>query len=986
VTLDDLVSELGARGIRLRRDGETLKIRGGAEALEPWLVEDLRSHKAALLDLVRAEADEWWSPPARITPGMLPLVELTQAEIDVVVASVPGGASSVQDIYPLAPLQEGILFHHLLSETGDPYLMAVAYGFDSRAGLDAFVRAFQSVVDRHDILRTSVVWEGLREPVQVVWRRTEVPVQEVTLDPAGGDALARLRAHLDLRRLRLDLRKAPLLRGFVAWDAGRSRWLMLMLLHHLIADHATLEVIHGEIDACLSGKTLPAPVPFRGFIAGLRTGMSVAEHEAFFTSMLSDVEAPTAPYGWLRAQGEGRGVAEARLLLDPQLSSRLRKRSRQFGVSAAAVCHLAWAVVLARLTGRDDVVFGTVLFGRMHGGGGQAVGPLINTLPVRLSIGGGVHDGVRAAQSSLAALLRHEHASLVLAQRCSGVAAPVPLFTSLLNFRYSKADAGGGAGLVGAQFLGGEERTNYPLTVSVDDLGADFGLTVQVVDPVDPMCVGEYLRQALLGLVRALDDEPGRPLASLDVLPPDERELILHGWNATAAPWPQDACLHELFQAQAARTPDAVAVVHGDQRLTYAQLDARANGLAHQLRGLGVGPDDRVAVCATRALPTIVALLGVLKAGGAYVPLDPSYPDDRLRFMVADSAPVVVLVDGAAPGWADGRVSVDMTQPLTADAPHVGGVSPDHLAYVIYTSGSTGWPKGVMVEHRNAVASTFARSLAYPAPQRFLLLSSFSFDSSVAGIFGTLSGGGTLVLADTDMARDPRRLATHIVDQNVDSLLCVPSLYQRILDELPDDSPLARVIVAGEACPAALVTASHQRFPQAVLFNEYGPTEATVWSTMHRCTPGEDPVPIGRPIANTRVYVLDHRGEPAPAGVTGELYVAGAGVARGYLNRPELTAERFKTDPFVGGRMYRTGDLARWLPDGILEFAGRTDDQVKLRGYRVEPGEIEARLSSAWGVTECAVTVHRDALVAYYSGEQVSAGSLRAFLANPFPD
>jgi amino acid adenylation domain-containing protein len=444
--------------------------------------------------------------------------------------------------------------------------------------------------------------------------------------------------------------------------------------------------------------------------------------------------------------------------------------------------------------------------------------------------------------------------------------------------------------------------------------------------------------------------------------------------------------VHELFQAQAARTPEAVAVVCGDERVSYAELEARANGLACHLGGLGVRPDDRVAVCAGRGVPMIVALLGVLKAGGAYVPLDPSYPQTRLRFMLADSAPVAVLADGSAPGWAEGWDTVDVTRSFTGDAPPAVGVTPRHLAYVIYTSGSTGQPKGVMVEHRNAVASTFARSLVYPAPRRFLLLSSFSFDSSVAGIFGTLTRGGTLVVADAGAARDPRRLAAEIVGQNVDSLLCVPSLYQRILDELPDDPPLARVIVAGESPPAALVTASRRRCPRTELFNEYGPTEATVWCTVHRCAEGEDPVPIGRPVANARVYVLDGRGEPVPVGVAGELCVGGAGVARGYLNRPELTAERFVTDRFAGGRMYRTGDVARWLPGGSLEFLGRRDHQVKVRGYRVEPGEVEACLASCAGVREAVVVVRQDALVAYYTGEEVPAQSLRAFVARAVPD
>jgi Condensation domain len=376
-----------------------------------------------------------------ITPDMLTLISLTQAEIDAVVAAVPGGAANVQDIYPLAPLQEGVLFHHLMASEGDPYLLTIGMSLDSRERLQDYLSAFQSVVDRHDILRTAVMWEGLPERVQVVWRRARLVVEEVTLNPADGDALTQLRTRFDPRRHRIDVRHAPMLRMYTAHDADRDRWVLLTLGHHLMDDNTTFRFIFTEIQAFLGGRgdTLPEPLPFRTFVAQGRQAVDAAADAKFFTAMLGDIDEPTAPFGLLSTGGDGRRVVEGRLTLEPELARRLRERVRQLGVSAASVCHLAWAQVLSRLTGRSDVVFGTVLFGRMQGGEGadRAMGPFINTLPLRLTVDDTrIEAAVRRTHSLLADLLRHEHASLALAQRCSAVRAPAPLFTSLLNYRH----------------------------------------------------------------------------------------------------------------------------------------------------------------------------------------------------------------------------------------------------------------------------------------------------------------------------------------------------------------------------------------------------------------------------------------------------------------------------------------------------------------------------------------------------------------------
>ncbi|HEV2735527.1 MAG TPA: AMP-binding protein, partial [Longimicrobiaceae bacterium] len=660
----------------------------------------------------------------------------------------------MQDIYPLAPLQEGFLFHHLMSMVTE---------FDTRARLEQYLAALKAVIDRHDVLRTAVAWEELREPVQVVWRHAPLPLDEVQLDAEAGDAAQQLLRRFDPRRFRMALRRAPLLQVCIAEDRARGRWVLLMLKHHLTGDHESLEVLQEEISAHLRGveSELPAPLPFRNYVAQARLGVSRDEHERFFRGMLEGVEEPTAPYGLLDVWGEGRGIREARLLVAGGLGARLRRRARTLGVSVASLCHLAWAQVLARLSGRSDVVFGTLLFGRMQGseGADRVMGPFINTLPVRIGVGDErVEAAVRRTHALLADLLRHEHASLALAQRSSGVAAPAPLFTSLLNYRYSgrtkRSDEAGQPG-EGGRSIRTQERTNYPVVLAVDDLGEEFSLAAQVAAPAEAERVCRMMPTALERLVEALEVSPGRAVGSIDVLPEAERRQVVEEWTRTDADFPAGSPIHRLFEEQAGRTPDAVAVSSAGAALTYAALDHAANRLANHLRRRGVRPETRVGICLERGTELVVAILAVLKAGGAYVPLDPAYPAERLAFMLADSgAPLLLtrlpLPEGLPPQAAE-VVCLDAHRGLieaeSVQAP-AAFVVPENLAYVIYTSGSTGTPKGVLVPHLGLanVARAQARCLGVGAGDRVLQFASPSFDASVFEIVMALAAGGTLVL------------------------------------------------------------------------------------------------------------------------------------------------------------------------------------------------------------------------------------------------
>ncbi|HEV3105334.1 MAG TPA: condensation domain-containing protein, partial [Trinickia sp.] len=554
----------------------------------------------------------------RIEPHMLPLVTLTSKEIDAIVATVPGGAANVQDIYPLGPLQQGMLYHHLSATQGDPYVLHTLFSFDSRERLERFAEGLRFVVGRHDVLRTAVVWEGVRTPVQVVWREAALAVTEVDAPRnAGKRSIRELAAYLqdrfDPRVTRLDLRGAPLLRLEFVSDEATGAVVALLRFHHIVLDHSGLEVLQHELRAWLSNETsqLAEPVPYRDYVAQALFGTSVADHEAFFGDMLADVNEPTLPFGKADVQGGYDDIEEVRATIDSPLATRLRTQSRQLGVSAASLVHVAWGHVLGRLTGRDDVVFGTVLLGRLGGGEGvdRALGLFINTLPLRVRVGAqSVREAVKETGARLAALLAHQHASLALAQRCGGVAAPTPLFSAMLNYRHSDAaitEAGASRLAEGIDMLEVRERTNYPLALSVDDFGERFRLILQTTGGVDARRVCGYVETAIANLVDALEHAPHTGIGSVRVLPESERYELLVERNPTMTDYPREHAVHSLFEAQVARAPHASAVMEGERSVSYAELDEHAARIARHLVRAGTRPGDRVAIVLGRSIDLI---------------------------------------------------------------------------------------------------------------------------------------------------------------------------------------------------------------------------------------------------------------------------------------------------------------------------------------------------------------------------------------------
>ncbi|MBA1228906.1 amino acid adenylation domain-containing protein [Pseudomonas viridiflava] len=955
-----------------------------------------------------------------ITPDMLPLVTLSQQEIEQIVDDVPGGAANVQDIYPLSSLQEGILFHHLLQSEGDAYLMRTVVTFTTRDVLDTFLDALQVVINRHDIMRTALRWQGLPQPVQVVHRHAPLPV--IHFDTAADeDALQALRDRTDTHHLRLDLQQAPLIAAHVTYDVANDQWLLALLDHHLISDNVTLRLIMREIQAVMDGQAdaLPPSQPYRNFIAQAAT-VSQAEHEVYFRKLLADVDSTTAPYGVLDVHGSGAGIQRSVQHLSDDISARVHQTARAQGVPTSVLFHAAWGLVVAATSGRDDGIFGTVLSGRSQGttGADHALGMFINTLPMRIRLQqNSVRDVVQDAYQQLSGLLTHEQAPLALAQRCSAVDASLPLFTVILNCRHGDLVNTDGESVEemddqdGIHFLASETRTNYPIEIAVANEGPGFSLTAQSITGIDPQRIAAYLGQAVAELVNALEQDPARLAASLQVVPDAERQLLLNDFNATTDTFTPAEPIHALFEHQVRVNPDAVALVYEDCHLSYRQLNRRANHVASQLLTLGVQPDERVAICAERSLEMIVGLLGVLKSGAAYVPIDPAHPADRMAFMLQDSQPRALLAQRALslPVGDIPLLTLDSAESLLAvddqafDAnPVVNGLTPDNLAYVIYTSGSTGQSKGVMVEHRsvfnfwNVLARTTHQHC--PTPATVALNAGFFFDMSIKGI-SQLFSGHKLVIIPQLIRASGSELLDFLEAHQVHAFDSTPSQLDTLLSagllERSSYQPVS-VLLGGEAINAS-TWEKLRNCPTIRFYNMYGPTECTVDATIDLIRElGEKPS-IGRPIANVQVHVLDAYGEPAPLGVAGEIHIGGSGVARGYLNRDELSAERFIADRFCAGanaRLYKTGDMGRWLADGTLEYMGRNDFQVKVRGFRIELGEIENALLAIPGIREAVVIARNDSqgdsesqrLVAYVCGEPVSAEQLRSELLKHLPE
>ncbi|WP_410573852.1 non-ribosomal peptide synthase/polyketide synthase [Amycolatopsis sp. cmx-4-61] len=934
------------------------------------------------------------------TPSDFPLARLDQRQVD----RIAGDGRGVADIHPLTPMQAGMVFHGLSQESQGVYFEQVTAVLDGVAEPRVMAEAWQHVVDRTPVLRGGIVWEDVAEPLLVVHREARVPVTE--LDWRDRDREEALRELLAEDRARpFDLAAAPLLRVTLARLPGDAVQLVWTFHHVLLDGWSVFQVLSDVCTAYAALRdgtppALPHRRPFGDYVTWL-SGQTAEGAEEYWRRELAGVTEPTPlPYDRVPAFAHetssstwvGRDLGEA-------ATGRLAAFARRERLTVNAVVQGAWALLLARHSGEDDVCFGATVSGRPAGLAGvdDITGIFINTLPVRVTAdpAAPVAGWLRGLQTAQAESRRFEHVPLTAVQAWSGVEGGRNLFDSLVVFENYPVTADDVAAHgVRLRELQAMETTNYPLTV-VAAPGPRLSLGLGYDPALFDESTVERLARQLEHLLEAIADDPARPLREFDVLDAAEREQVLVAFNDTAHEVPP-VTLTELIEAQAARTPDAVAVVSREERLTFAELDARADRLARLLAARGAGPERIVALALPRSVEIVVAQLAVLKTGAAYLPVDPDYPPERIAFMLADAKPVVVVARPGTPLPVDDVLVLDGPK---VDGPEVDGPEVDGPgaqgpaaplgrsvplsapAYVIYTSGSTGTPKGVVVTHAGLASFSSAEIAHFDVRpgDRVLQFSSPSFDASVLELCMALPAGAALVVPPPGPLLGDH-LAAVLRDEGVTHALVPPVAMASVPDvELP---AFRTLVVGGEACPADLVA---RWAPGRRMINAYGPTETTVVATWSEpLEPGATP-PIGRPIRNTRVRVLDAALRPVPIGVAGELYVSGAGLARGYLDRPGLTASRFLADPFgaPGTRMYRTGDLVRWRADGTLEFLGRADDQVKIRGFRIEPGEIVAVLRKHEGVRDAAVVADGQRLIAYVVGE--AGPGLREHVAATLP-
>lgn len=942
------------------------------------------------------------------TPSDFPLAALSQPQLDELFRAT----HDITDVYRLSPMQQGMLFHSLYAPDTGIYTGQFSCVLEGELNAPAFQAAWRQTLARHEILRASFVWENLDEPLQLIHRDASVEFEQHDWRGLGSDEAARIwESRLeDEQRRGFDLSIAPL-QSFVlariADDACRFAWTH----HHLLLDGWSgallLREVFAAYEALRQGTTLAVASarPYRDYIAWLGQ-QDIARAEDFWRQYLKGFTTPT-PLAFERARvkttgddndgagGDVQHFGERKLCLDQALTARLQAFTRRHQLTLNTLAQGAWAVLLHRYSHERDVVFGATVAGRPAtlAGVESMTGLFINTLPVRINVPPQmkVVEWLRRLQSEQVRLREYEHSPLMDVQRWSDVPRETALFESLFVFENYPLDADAVTENLSLKLsdVRSFDRTNYPLTI-IALPNREFVLQALYDNQrFDDEAIARLLSH-LATLLENFIRQPEQSLDAVELLTERERRQLLVEWNPSARdePPPQNQRINELFEAQAAATPASVALVFDDERLTYQELNERANKLAHHLQAMGVGAESLVGILIERSTAMVVALLAVLKAGGAYLPLDSAYPQERLAFMLADAGARVLLTQSSLlerlPPHEARVLLLDASRDILNERSNRNPESfaaAENLAYVIYTSGSTGQPKGVGMTHGNAAAFLRWATAQFDRAELSGVLASTSicFDLSIFELFAPLVCGGKVVLVENALA-----MADAVAAQEVTLLNTVPSAMAELLrlDALP---PTVRTInLAGEPLKRSLVKRLFQHQHVERVFNLYGPTEDTTYSTVSLIESHDDSEPtIGQPITGTRAYLLDERLQLIPVGVTGELYLGGAGLARGYLHRPELTAARFIPHPFAtrqGERLYRTGDLARRLANGEIEFLGRADHQVKLKGYRIELGEIEALLSGRAAIAEAVVVAVEDAegdkrLVAYVVAKEGAAGA-----------
>ncbi|PSB01237.1 non-ribosomal peptide synthetase [Merismopedia glauca] len=922
--------------------------------------------------------------------------------------------SKIEDIYPLSPMQQGMLFHSVYAPNSGVYVEQISVEIAGNLDIQAFERAWQEISQRHPVLRTAFIWEGVNSPLQVVGKEVRLPFsfhdwQPISQQQQQGQIEILLKAERDRG---FPLSKAPLMR-LICIRLTENSYQFIWTHHHILLDGWSTSLLLNEVFSLYRANcqnieiNLAYPRPYRDYINWL-SQQSLAAAESFWREKLQGFITPTKlPIDSQNPKSQNHNL-KAKIALKTAIYSALQALTRQYQITLSTLLQAAWALLLSRYSGESDVVFGTTVSGRPAtlSGAAEMVGLFINTLPVRANVdlAASLLPWLQEFQAQQAEIWQYEYTPLVQIQKWSDLPANTALFDSIVvfeNFPFDPETERGDGNLT-IKEVKVVEQTNYPLTLIVKpDRELELEL-LYLADRFTPNAIARML-QHFQTLLESIAGNPHQTLSQLSWITQEEREEINQWNNGAVTDISPDIQLHELFTAQVEKTPDEIAVVFADRQLTYRELDDRANLLAAHLQSWGIESDSLVGICVERSLEMAIGLLGVLKAGGAYVPLDPNYPQERISLILEETqTPVILTQRHLLAHLSQSSIHKvcleELTNPAAGErrSSATSLQSLSNLAYVIYTSGSTGKPKGAMNTHLGICNRLLWMQDTYQltTSDRVLQKTPFSFDVSVWEFFWTLTTGATLVIAKPEGHRDSGYLVELIKEKQITTVHFVPSMLEIFLEEagIEECQSLKRVICSGEALSFALQERFFDRFPAVELHNLYGPTEAAIDVTFWQChrrgarhCAHTSTVPIGRAIANTQIYILDRDLQPVPVGIPGELHIGGMGLACGYLNRPELTEEKFIPNPFsqeTASKLYKTGDLARYGDDGSIEFLGRCDFQVKIRGFRVELGEIEAVLQQHPKVKQAIAALHENGrLIAYltsYEGREEKDSPLLA--------
>ncbi|MEV2607285.1 amino acid adenylation domain-containing protein [Paenibacillus larvae] len=943
--------------------------------------------------------------------------------------------SVIKKVYPLTPMQEGMLYHSLMEKDKSMYFVQMSFKTEGMFQFPLLEKSLGKIIQRHDVFRTIFNYAKVKQPVQVVLkeRNNDTYYRDISCYSKEEQTVMVKTFKQRDKNKGFDLTKDALIR-LAVFQLGENKYEFIFSFHHIIIDGWCLGTVVKEFFAIYQSLERNRPVeleevpPFSRYIHWLETKDKEQARSYWKTYIEGFSEQTRLP--WTR-QSERKGyiLDKVQFTISKADTERLTHIAKINRVTLSTLIHAIWGIVLQRYNHSDDVLFGTVVSGRNVDlvGIDEMIGLFINTNPVRVTFRQGMKFDELVKKLHHCMLESEEHSYYPLAAIQADSQLSGELIHHIIAFENVPLEI---------NLLGEEDLFNikiYDFEIS-DQTNFDFNL---VVIPSDELSVSmkfnclvykrneiETIAGHIQQLVRAVIDNPSAEIDLLELITPDEKNKLLYEFNRTVGSpsrsvqtqtlkgfntktgYPKDKTIHELFEEQAECVPDQAAIVYEGQQMTYQELNERANQLARTLQGKGVEADQPVGIMVERSLEMIVGILGILKAGGAYVPIDPKYPKNRIEYMVADSGTKLLLTQS----HLQDRVTfagtvVNLNEESSyheerSNLEHI--VQPNHLAYVIYTSGTTGKPKGVMVEHHSVINTLMQLEKKYPLEKNdsILLKTNYTFDVSVTELFGWFFGEGKLIIAKSGLEKEPEALFNMIQEKKITHINFVPSMLQVILNEITQTDieklqSLKYVFSAGEALSGKTIKQFYSYTLPAVLENLYGPTESTIYATQY--TTNEEMkgllnTPIGKPIRNVQAFIVKDIDQLQPIGVAGELCISGVGLARGYLNRPDLTAEKFVDNPFVPGeKMYRTGDLARWLPDGNIEYLGRIDHQVKIRGYRIETGEIEAALLRIEAVQEVIVLAYENvngdkALCAYYvAGKSLNGSEMREQLSGQLP-